>query len=458
MSLRSPDITIDLIYLPSLRVGMLLLHPRFVEVLIAAYVHEVQLIHQAARLQHFERAIHRNPVQLGVFLFGELIKRLRIEVFAGAVQQIEQDPALAREPHSAFPERILNPGGWHHYFEGSKSRVTADFKVVCSEHTTVNEFGGACFLREPLQSTRMTKRFHLYWLKESGCDLGTPVDADELDAAIRSRVVELAAGDDRPLTLHLPFLDGRESRRRAEALRGATLVREGDVIRSVPSTPSARLRNHAAMLLATHPAWMNAPDELQPRYFQTWQEVSLALQMALRSWIPEIYFRDPARYEDRDAAFPLLVYAASRPCRGRPRTEFTYDVVDSEVLPCALNLIGTSLQNVLRKVETHLHQCGRPELARRYSPLWHQDVLRAVQKRPRQFVGLLGDEAAVVSAVIDFGNAGGMQAVKPFAKSANLALRNMYGEDLRPLAFKALEEATRTLGEIGRAVTLESAA
>ena len=291
----------------------------------------------------------------------------------------------------------------------------------------------------------MTKRFRLYWLKESGCDLGTPVNADELDVVIRARVAELAGGDDRPLTIHLPFLDGRESRRRAEALRGVTLVREGDAIRSVPPTPAAGLRDRAAMLLATHPAWINAPDELQTRYFQTWQGVSLALQKALRAWIPEIYFRDPARYENRDAAFPLLVYAASRPCRGRPRTEFTYDVVDPEVLPCALNLIGTSLQTVLEKVERRLHECGRPELARRYAPLWHQDVLRAVQKRPRQFVGLLGDEAAVVSAVIDFGTARRMQAVKPFAKSASLALRNMYGEDLRPLAFRALEEATRAL-------------
>ena len=137
------------------------------------------------------------------------------------------------------------------------------------------------------------------------------------------------------LPFHLPFLDGRESRRRAESLRSVILVREGDVIRSVPPTPAAGLRDRAAMLLATHPAWMNAPDELQPRYFQTWQGVSLALQKALRTWIPEIYFRDPARYEDRDAAFPLLVYAASRPCRGRPRTEFTYDVVDPQVLPNA---------------------------------------------------------------------------------------------------------------------------
>jgi hypothetical protein len=291
----------------------------------------------------------------------------------------------------------------------------------------------------------MTKRFRLYWLKESGCELGTPVDADELDAVIRGRVLELAGDDGGPLTLHLPFLDGRESRRRAESLRSVVLEREGEVIRSVPPNPAAALRDRAAMLIATHSAWMNAPDELQARYFQTWQVVSQALQKALRTWIPEAYFRDPASYEDREAAFPMLVYAASRPCRGRPRTEFTYDVVDEETLSNAFHLIGSSLQAVLGKVEQRLHECGRPELARRYAPRWHQDVLRAVQKKPRQFLGLLGDEAAVVNSVIDLGTAHRMQAVKPFAKWATVALRNIYGMDLRTLAFAALEEATRVL-------------
>ncbi len=100
---------------------------------------------------------------------------------------------------------------------------------------------------------------------------------------------------------------------------------------------------------------------------------------------------------------------------------------------------------MLAKVERRLHECGRPELARRYAPRWHQDVLRAVQKKPRQFLGLLGDEAAVVNSVIDLGTAHRMQAVKPFAKWATVALRSMYGMDLRPLAFVALEEATRAL-------------
>jgi hypothetical protein len=38
-----------------------------------------------------------------------------------------------------------------------------------------------------------------------------------------------------------------------------------------------------------------------------------------------------------------------------------------------------------------------------------------------------------------------MQGVKPFARSASMALRTMYGEDLRPLSLRLMEEATRAL-------------
>ena len=139
------------------------------------------------------------------------------------------------------------------------------------------------------------------------------------------------------------------------------------------------------------------------------------------------------------------MYAASRPCRGRPSTEFTYDLADEEVLPRALYQIGASLQSVLKTVERRLYDCGRPALARRYAPRWHQDVLRAVQRKPGALLGLLGDEAAGVNAVVGLGSGRQMRAVKPFARSASMALRTMYGEDLRPLAFRLLEEATQRL-------------
>jgi len=292
----------------------------------------------------------------------------------------------------------------------------------------------------------LTKHVQLYWLRESGCDLGTRVRIADLDPAIQPRVTELAGTDHGPLTLQLPFFDRRESRRRAEVLRRLTLVREGDMIRSVPSTPTAALRDYAALLLATEPAWSNAPDEMALGYFATWQKVSLTLQSALRKWIPEVYFRDAASFEDRPAAYPLLVYAASRMCHGRPRTEFTYDIADPEILPRAMYMIGQALQRVLAAVERRLFDEGRPELARRYAPIWYEDVMRAVRAKPRPLLTLLGDEAALVNAVIDFGSAKRMEAVKPFARSANLALRTIYGKDLRMLATPLLAEATNALG------------
>jgi hypothetical protein len=291
----------------------------------------------------------------------------------------------------------------------------------------------------------MAKKLRLYWLRETGCDAGTPIDAEELDAPIRQRVMELTGKDRQEIALYLPFMDRRECRRRAEVSRAMKFERRGDAIRAVPATLIAELRDRAAMLVALHPAWRNIPEERDARYFPVWQQTSLALQRALRKWIPEMYFRDMARYENREKAYPLIVYQASRLCFGRARTEFTYDVADPETLPAAFRMIGQGLRRVLAGVETALRESGRPELARRYAPVWHQDVLNAVKKRPKRLLELLGDEAALINAVIDLGTDRRMNAVKPFAKAASAALRNMYREDMRVLALRALEEATGAL-------------
>ncbi len=54
--------------------------------LVAFVVHEVQLVHHAARLKMLERAIDRYAVQLGIFFFGELVKLFGVQVFAGTDQ------------------------------------------------------------------------------------------------------------------------------------------------------------------------------------------------------------------------------------------------------------------------------------------------------------------------------------------------------------------------------------
>ena len=291
----------------------------------------------------------------------------------------------------------------------------------------------------------MRANVQLYWLRESTSDLGTPMKLADLDPILQNKVGELTGRDTGPFILQLPFFDRRESRRRAEMLRKLTLVREGNVVRAVPPTPAAALRDYAALLAAADPAWLNAPSETEPGYFHAWQKVSLALQRALRAWIPAAYFGDGTRYEERPEAYPLLVYAASRLCHGRPRTEFTYDIADPETLPRAMFMIGQSLQRVLTNVEQKLFDAGQPELARRYAPIWYEDILRAVQARPRPLIALLGHEAALINAVIDLGSSHRLGAVKPFARSAGLALRTIYGMDLRTLAVPLLQEATKAL-------------
>jgi hypothetical protein len=299
----------------------------------------------------------------------------------------------------------------------------------------------------------MPRVFRLYWLREDGCDAGTPLGAGELDPAIRERVKALAGEDEGETVLRLPFLDRREWKRRAEVLHALELVRDGDSIHCVLDSAEAA-RDRAATLVLTAAPWKGAPDERDPRYFQAWQRVSVALQKAVRAWIPKQYFTSVERYEDRDAAYPMVVYEACRPCFGRPRTEFTYDAADQETLPAACRMIGRAMQSVLARAEKRLYEAGKPTLAHRYAPVWHQDILAAVRKRPKPLAGLLADEGVLINAVIDLGAGRSVEAVSRFSKAANAALRSVYGQDMRMLAVRALEEATKVLADFHASSTV----
>lgn len=199
------------------------------------------------------------------------------------------------------------------------------------------------------------------------------------------------------------------------------------------------------------PGWMNAPTERDPGYFQAWQRVSLALQRWLRDQVADAYFRDLAHFENRPAAYPMIVYQASRLCHGRPRTEFTYDLRDypecRTTLTMSWKLTGRAIQAVLRRIEQRLNDAGMTELAHRYAPVWHQDVLVAVKTKPKAYVDLLMAESAVINAAIDLGTERSVEAANRFDKTVHLNLRKVCGMDLQSLGIGALEEATRVLSE-----------
>jgi len=207
----------------------------------------------------------------------------------------------------------------------------------------------------------------------------------------------------------------------------------------------------AAAATLTDPQWRNAPTEHDPEYFHVWQRVSLALQRSLRDRVAEAYFEDLACFENRQAAYPMIVYQASRLCHGRPRTEFTYDLRDypecRTTLVSSWKLTGRAIQAVLRGIELRLNGAGMTELAHRYAPVWHQDVLVAVKKKPKAYVDLLMAESAVINAAIDLGTERSIEAANRFGKTVHLNLRKVHGMDLQGLGIETLEEATRVLSE-----------
>jgi len=290
--------------------------------------------------------------------------------------------------------------------------------------------------------------FNLHWLRERARDYGTPLRADQLDPAIRDRVLLAAHGAQGTLALKLPFLDQREVRRRSEVLGGLQFQRCGNEIRA-SLTPIFTLRTAAAELAMCHPVWINAPEDQDPAYFRTWQKVSNALQACLRSWIPRAHFRDPQVYADRDAAYSWIIYEAARVYRGNAPHDFTYDLRDfpgcRDTLESTWLRIAATVQNVLAAVEKRLYDAGLPTLARRYAPRWHEDVLREVQRKPMGLYKLLATETDLIDSVIDLGTARSPTAVCHFARIANLRLRNHHGHDLRSLAIDALNETTRVL-------------
>jgi hypothetical protein len=199
----------------------------------------------------------------------------------------------------------------------------------------------------------------------------------------------------------------------------------------------------------TDPRWRNAPTERDPGYFSAWQGVSLAMQRWLRDQIADRYFEDLARFENRPAAYPVIVYQASRLCHGRPRTEFTYDLRDypecAVTLASSWKMTGRAIQAVLRRIERRLNDAGMTELAHRYAPVWHQDVLVAVKKKPKPYVDMLMAESAVINAAIDLGTERSVEAANRFAKTVHLNLRKVCGMDFESLGAGALEEATCAL-------------
>src|SRR5580693_8216045 len=102
------------------------------------------------------------------------------------------------------------------------------------------------------------------------------------------------------------------------------------------------------------PDWLAAPDERTPGFFPVFARVSIALQTLLRERVPSHYFVDSRAFGNVKTAYPMLVYRASRPFRGKMRTELSYDVLNPKTLSAFFRTVRPALAEVVQGVKSRL--------------------------------------------------------------------------------------------------------
>jgi len=187
----------------------------------------------------------------------------------------------------------------------------------------------------------------------------------------------------------------------------------------------------------------SAPAENDGRHFRTWQRVSVQLQREVRSLAAQDFFAQEWRAAiNLERAFTIVVYSSCQPCYGRRPMDFTYDIGDLVTLSTVLRLIGRSLQARLAQISAGIQSDAR--LKRRFLPVWHLDILKAVKTKPRTLIEILAREATMINSLIDLGTMRTPRMAKRFVKNTASAAR-MLGVDSGVLQDLVLRTAAENL-------------
>lgn len=202
-------------------------------------------------------------------------------------------------------------------------------------------------------------------------------------------------------------------------------------------------------------AWMAAPGERSPDFFPAFGRVSIAIQTLLRERVPAHYFRDLQNFANLKTAYPMLVYQASAPFRGKTRAELCYDVLNPATLAAFFRTVRAAFPSVLDAAKTRLQSEGAVELAGQYEANRANSILQTVQrwaKSRKCLYVLVRSEGVLVNTLVDLAGLGSVaerqraRRVIAFQKKWRFQLRRMYpGMDFTWLATELLEVATQAL-------------
>jgi hypothetical protein len=201
--------------------------------------------------------------------------------------------------------------------------------------------------------------------------------------------------------------------------------------------------------------WLAAPAERSPDFFPAFARVSAAIQTILRERIPAHYFENARGFANVKTAYPMLVYQASRPFRGKMRTELSYDVLNPTTLAAFFRTVRPVFGDVLEATKIRLLSEDLSELAALYEPGRANAILQSVQKWSKSrkcLYVLIRAEGVLVNTLVELAGLGSLsqrqqaRRVASFQKRWRFQLRRMYpGTDFTWLASELLDAATQAL-------------
>lgn len=168
--------------------------------------------------------------------------------------------------------------------------------------------------------------------------------------------------------------------------------------------------NGEAALTVTAPgdlvlSWTSTPHHSTPEFADAMSRISVAVQLLMRRWLPAIYFADPKRYQDIGAAWPLLVYAASRPYRTTGRRDYAYDAMNRDSIAAAASSAALELPHLLAGAHSKLSAAGLTGRLRFFESNRPGEIISDALRRP-QFASLLSADAFLVQDMVRLAETG----------------------------------------------------
>ena len=154
-------------------------------------------------------------------------------------------------------------------------------------------------------------------------------------------------------------------------------------------------------------AWPNTPRERHCHYYSVFSRLALAVQYSLRRWTLAAYALGVDELADFDNGGDILVYAAVRPHAEKRARDFSYDVLNGEMMETAFGRAARRLEPMLETAYGMLSAAGRQDDARHYLRkdlrLYAPRVAERARRRSR-VRQMLVSEGVLIYSMMKFAN------------------------------------------------------